>query len=204
MSSLEHRYLAIIKKALIFGLWDEPGLPITAQNDSRPFFKRRAVDVVSKAFDRVGLELAFRAGRADSDRRIGRFWPRYPQDVGDRHHEREYLSVSREEVEENFRRYGLLSDQIVFLEGWFSETLPAAPVDQLAVLRVDGDMYSSTTDVLVSMYPKLAPGGFCVIDDYALPGCRQATDDFRNVNRISSELIKIDWTGVFWRKAKNP
>jgi O-methyltransferase len=278
MSSLEDRYLALIKKALIFGLWDEPGLPITAQNDSRPFFKRRAVDVVSKAFDRVGLELAFRAGRPDSDRRIGRFWPRYahtmigetrldqlqwcieralgdgvpgdlleagvwrggacilmaavlaahgvtdrrvfvadsfrglpppdletyPQDVGDRHHEREYLSVSREEVEENFRRYGLLSDQIVFLEGWFSETLPAAPVDQLAVLRVDGDMYSSTTDVLVSMYPKLAPGGFCVIDDYALPGCRQATDDFRNVNRISSELIKIDWTGVFWRKAKNP
>jgi len=129
---------------------------------------------------------------------------KYPQDAGDRHHEHDYLRVSREEVEENIRRYGLLSDQVVFLQGWFSEMLPAAPIDRLAVLRVDGDMYGSTTDVLVSMYPKLAPGGFCVIDDYALPDCRQATDDFRRVNGISSELIRIDWTGVFWRKVKNP
>jgi O-methyltransferase len=43
-----------------------------------------------------------------------------------------------------FRRYDLLDEQVEFLPGWFRETLPNAPVKQLALLRIDGDMYEST------------------------------------------------------------
>ena len=52
-----------------------------------------------------------------------------------------HCEVSLEEVRANFRRYGLLDGQVHFLEGWFRDTLPSAPIDQLAVLRIDGDLY---------------------------------------------------------------
>jgi hypothetical protein len=125
----------------------------------------------------------------------------YPQDAGDKHHAIRILEVSRREVETNFERFGLLDSQVVFLQGWFEDTLPAAPIERLAVMRVDGDMYSSTTQALSALYPKLSSGGFCIVDDYALDGCQRAVDDFRAAQGIASPLEKIDWTGVFWRKA---
>lgn len=125
---------------------------------------------------------------------------KYPVDKGDTHYIHDYLAVSQGEVENNFCKYGLLDDQVVFLKGWFKDTLPDAPIEKLAILRLDGDMYGSTMDVLESLYSKLSLGGFCTIDDYALPGCRAAVDDYRSKHQILSELIKIDKTGSFWRK----
>ena len=102
----------------------------------------------------------------------------------------------------NFRKYGFLDDRVRFLQGWFSDTLPGAPIDSLAVLRADGDMYVSTMDILVPLYPKVSDGGFVIIDDYgAVPACRRAVDDFRSANSITDPMIEIDWTGVYWRKA---
>jgi len=127
---------------------------------------------------------------------------RYPHDRGDKHYKQTFLAVSRREVEENFRAFGLLDDQVVFLEGWFKDTLPSAPIERLAVMRLDGDMYGSTIEALEALYPKLSDGGFCVVDDYALPGCRRAVDDFRAANRIESPIVEIDWSGVYWRKGE--
>lgn len=125
---------------------------------------------------------------------------RYPHDRGDKHYKQSFLAVSREEVERNFEKYGLLDDQVVFLQGWFEETLPSAPIERLAVMRLDGDLYQSTMEALKSLYPKLSPGGFCIVDDYALPMCKQAVDDFRERQGIVSPIERIDWSGVFWRK----
>jgi O-methyltransferase len=127
---------------------------------------------------------------------------KYPADTGDKHHIWTYLSVSQDEVAGNFAKFGLLDDQVVFLQGWFKDTLPNAPIKELAVLRLDGDMYGSTMDALVNLYPRLAEGGFCIIDDYALKGCRQAVDDFRTQHDIQVELSIIDSTGRYWRKPK--
>jgi hypothetical protein len=110
------------------------------------------------------------------------------------------LAVSQEDVAENFRKYDLLDDQVVFLKGWFKDSLPEAPIESLAVMRLDGDMYESTMDALTSLYPKLSAGGFCIIDDYALPGCKKAVDDYRRDNDISSALQTIDWSSCFWEK----
>lgn len=128
---------------------------------------------------------------------------RFPADRNDRHHELDYLRVSEDQVRETFRRYGLLDGQVKFLKGWFRDTLPSAPMARLAVLRLDGDMYESTMEALEALYPKLSPGGFAIVDDYgAIPACRQATDDYRRHHRIAEPLREIDWTGVFWRKAR--
>lgn len=124
----------------------------------------------------------------------------WPADRGDRHFAIPGLAIPREEVEGNFRRYGLLDDRVVFLEGWFKDTLPRAPVERLAVLRLDGDMYGSTMDALVNLYPKLSPGGFCIVDDHALEGCRAAVADYRREHAVTEEILPIDWTGAYWRK----
>src|SRR4030095_17011572 len=57
---------------------------------------------------------------------------RYVQDTGDQLSKETFLAVSREEVEESFRKYGLLDSQVVFLQGWFKDTLPSAPIERLA------------------------------------------------------------------------
>lgn len=127
---------------------------------------------------------------------------RYPQDAGYKFHEHGPLVASLEDVQENFRRYGLLDDQMRFLKGWFRDTLPAAPIRRLAVLRMDGDLYESTMDALVHLYPKLERGGYAIVDDYGdVPGCRQAVNDYRAAHGIGDEIIPIDQAGVFWRKS---
>jgi O-methyltransferase len=111
------------------------------------------------------------------------------------------LAVSLEEVKELFERYGLLNDNVRFLEGWFKDTLAAAPIDRLAVLRLDGDLYESTMDALVPLYDKVSPGGFVIVDDYgSCPPCKQAIDDFRRERGIVDEMHEIDPYSVYWRK----
>ena len=116
----------------------------------------------------------------------------------------EVLGITLERVKANFNRYGLLDDRVRFLKGWFKDTLPQAPISRLALMRLDGDMYSSTTDALVNLYPKLSPGGFVIIDDYNanFSACRNAVNDFRAKNGVTEPIFKVDWTGVYWRKGK--
>ncbi|MGF1447317.1 MAG: TylF/MycF family methyltransferase [Pikeienuella sp.] len=126
----------------------------------------------------------------------------YPADKGDRHHRNSALAVPRHEVEEVFRRYGLYDEQVRFLEGWFKETLPEAPIERLALLRVDGDMYGSTWEALAALYDRVSPGGFVIVDDYgAVKACAQAVHDFLERRGENPDIIRVDWTGVWWRRA---
>lgn len=126
----------------------------------------------------------------------------YPADRGDRHWTFDALAVSMDEVRRNFERYGLLDDRVRFLKGWFRDTLPAAPISRLAVLRLDGDMYESTMVALRALYPKLSRGGYVIVDDYgAVPSCKAAVHDFIAEQGVRAELRPIDWTGVYWERA---
>lgn len=126
---------------------------------------------------------------------------KYPADAGDPLHTFDQLRVSRGEVENAFRAYDLLDQQVAFVEGWFKDTLPGISTDRFALIRLDGDMYESTIQALEALYWKLSPGGIAIIDDYgAIPGCRRAVEDFREANRIGAPIRPIDWTGIWWRK----
>jgi O-methyltransferase len=126
----------------------------------------------------------------------------YPEDAAARWHTADELAISVDEVKENFRRYGLLDDQVRFLEGWFRDTLPTVRDRQWALIRLDGDMYESTMDALGNLYPGLAPGGFVIVDDYSsVDACRQAVHDFRAAHDIDDPLVEVDWTGVYWRRS---
>ena len=126
---------------------------------------------------------------------------RYPEDKGDRHWTHPELSASLETVKQNFARYGLLDERVRFLHGWFKDTLPRAPIQRLAVLRIDADMYASTMEALSHLYQKVSIGGYVIVDDYgAVPGCKAALDDFRAAHDINEPLRPIDWTAVFWQR----
>ena len=119
-------------------------------------------------------------------------------------HSFKHLAVSVEEVRRNFAAFGMLDERVRFLQGWFKDTLPAAPIDRIAVMRLDGDFYESTRDCLVNLYDKLSVGGYAIIDDYGEDNwtyCRKAVDDFRAERRIAEPLIPVDTKCYYWQRA---
>jgi hypothetical protein len=126
----------------------------------------------------------------------------YPADQDDPHRTFRELVVSQDTVQQNFERYGLGDDQVCYLPGWYRDTLPAAPIDRIALLHLDCDMYESNIVALRSLYDRVSSGGYVVIDDYgAIAGCRKAVDDFRKEKGIDTELQHVDWTAVCWQVA---
>lgn len=127
---------------------------------------------------------------------------KYPLDRGVDLTGFDILSVGVEEVRRNFERYGLMDDRVRFIVGWFRDTLAHAPIRELSVLRLDGDLYESTIQALEPLYPKLSPGGYCIIDDYgATSACAAAVTDYRKTHGIDDDIVDIDGLGVYWRKS---
>jgi len=130
--------------------------------------------------------------------------PTLPQDAG---HDfsitkAPILAVTLDEVRENFRRYDLLDERVKFIKGWFRDTLHEAPIQRLALLRLDGDLYESTRDSLRALYAKVVPGGFIIVDDFNdFEPCRRAVLEFREQHKISDPMQQIDWSASFWRKS---
>ena len=101
-------------------------------------------------------------------------------------------------------------DKIVIAQGWFSETCPISPVQKISFLRLDGDLYTSTIDVLRALYDRVSPGGFIYVDDYgSFTGCQRAVDEFRALNNITEEIHyiidtekhgKYYFEAIWWRK----
>lgn len=118
--------------------------------------------------------------------------------------EAKHWAVDQAAVQANFERYGLLDGQVQFLGGWFADTLPHAPIDRIAVLRLDGDHYQSTMDILTNLYHKVVPGGYVILDDWGLDklcGEQQAVVDYRTAQGITDEIIPVDWQAAYWRKS---
>lgn len=110
------------------------------------------------------------------------------------------LAVSEDRVRQNFAKFDLLDGQVKFLKGWFCDTLPKAPIDKLAILRLDGDMYESTMDALTALYRKVSVGGYVIVDDYySWPQCAKAVDEFRTTNSIKEPMIRIDDAALYWK-----
>ena len=119
---------------------------------------------------------------------------KYPADCDDPHWMQEYLRVSLDEVKSHF---ALPDSQVIFVQGWFKDTLPKLDAT-FSLLRLDGDMYESTWDALTNLYDKLSLGGFVIVDDWLLAGCRKAVEDFWGAN--PPDFVDIDGASICWRK----
>lgn len=125
---------------------------------------------------------------------------RFPLDAEDVNYAADELAVSLPEVRANFERYGLLDDRVRFVEGWFSDTLPALSGETWSVVRLDGDLYESTIDGLRHLYPQLSVGGYLIVDDFGFDNCRTAVEDYRREHGIGEEIERIDWVGAYWQR----
>lgn len=68
---------------------------------------------------------------------------------------------------------------VEYVRGPVETTLPDRAPEQIALLRLDTDWYESTLHELTHLYPRLAPGGVLIIDDYGyFDGARQAVDEY--------------------------
>jgi O-methyltransferase len=86
--------------------------------------------------------------------------------------------------------------QIHFVKGKVEETIPDQAPAQIALLRLDTDWYESTRHELVHLYPRLAPGGVLILDDYGWwRGAGRATDEYFQENGPAPLLVRIDHEG---------
>lgn len=114
-----------------------------------------------------------------------------------------WVVVEQDQVEKAISRFELLDGQVRLVKGFFKDSLPTIPIKEIAVLRVDGDMYDSTMDILENLYPKLSIGGYVIIDDFgAFHGCDEAVIEYRKQHNIDEPFFKQGFYGIYWRKQK--
>ena len=84
-----------------------------------------------------------------------------------------------EEVRRVLLGTGYPEERMHFVHGLVEETIPGVAPDEIAILRLDTDYYSSTRHELEHLYPRVADGGVLIIDDYGRwQGARKAVDEY--------------------------
>ncbi len=90
-------------------------------------------------------------------------------------------SCSLEQVVTNMTMWEVPSKLLAYYQGWFQNTIPDAreglAENGIAILRLDGDLYDSTKVCMENLFPLLNPGGYLIVDDWALEGCRTAVKE---------------------------
>lgn len=86
--------------------------------------------------------------------------------------------VALEHVKNHLTDAGVSLKNVVFVEGWFEETVPSLVIEPIAILRLDSDLFNSTWVCLQHLFPKCIPGACVIIDDIQLPGCKAAVDEY--------------------------
>ncbi len=112
-----------------------------------------------------------------------------------------WCMAGRADVEGNMRSTGYPFDQFVFVEGDVTETLKNSSPERISLLRLDTDWYESTRAGLEHLYPRLAVGGVCILDDYGhWEGARRAVDEYFDNRKSRPLMIPIDYSGRIFLK----
>jgi O-methyltransferase len=105
----------------------------------------------------------------------------------------DHMRSSMEQTRANVELAGYPSDKLIFVKGLVEDTIPEQIPDQIALLRLDTDLYRSTKHEFDHLYPRLSRGGVLVVDDYGFYlGSKQATDEYFKGHGIPLCLFRID------------
>jgi O-methyltransferase len=108
---------------------------------------------------------------------------------------------TRDQVGSLLRRAGIPAARSHLVPGLFEDTLAHAQVERIALLHIDGDWYRSVRTCLETLYDRVSPGGYIVLDDYGYwPGCQIATDEFLAARGLRIRLERVDGARRFFRK----
>lgn len=107
-------------------------------------------------------------------------------------------------VQKHMKEWGIdkITVQLIYHEGWFQDTVPAANIKKIALLRLDGDLYESTKVCLENLHSSVTKGGYVIIDDYNLIGCRKACEEYWQSIKFEPVIQVIENGGgpVFYRR----
>jgi O-methyltransferase len=105
----------------------------------------------------------------------------------------DFLTAPLEGVKQAMTSTGYGPAKMHFIKGKVEDTIPGRIPERIALLRLDTDWYESTKHELIHLYPRLAPGGVIIIDDYGYwRGSREATDEYIRNNNVPLMLFRID------------
>lgn len=107
-----------------------------------------------------------------------------------------------DEVKQNIDRFGLLDERIVFVVGFYEDSLKTLADHQLALIRLDSDSYESTDVSLERLYPLLSRGGIVIVDDWHLVACRMAVGKFRSRHGIEDRIL-MQGGNAYWIKGQD-
>lgn len=118
---------------------------------------------------------------------------RTPEDLpGDDRFNPGDFATSPEAVTQLFIREGLPEPYVV--KGWFNTLCPEQIPQHIAFAHIDADRYASTMTALEWVYPRMAIGGVCVIDDYDhpnLPGVASAVNQYTVREKLSVRVERL-------------
>jgi cephalosporin hydroxylase len=104
------------------------------------------------------------------------------------------------DVREAFDRFDLLDQRVHFLQGPPAETLPEAPTERVALVRIGEVDPEQAIAGLDAVYDRITLGGYVVVDRYASPALQAAVDAFRERHGVVDPIERIDFAGACWRK----
>jgi Macrocin-O-methyltransferase (TylF) len=136
--------------------------------------------------------------------------PKATQDKDDdKWSEMPFLQVSLEDVQAPFKELGLFDHGVAFHKGFFQDALPKlreqliANKRNIAILRMDGDMFESTIDIFYNLYDLVPVGGCVIIDDYTIVEAREAVETFLKHHGIAADFVKIDEFSAYFCKERD-
>ena len=108
-----------------------------------------------------------------------------------------------EDVKSNLLSTGYPESHLRFIKGDVAQTLARNTPERIALLRLDTDWYESTRTCLEVLYPRLAIGGVCILDDYGhWDGARKAVDDYFLQHGFRPLMHPIDFSGRIFLKTR--
>ena len=103
------------------------------------------------------------------------------EDCGGRLRSINALVAAEDDVYEIMERIQFPRENLKLFKGWFQDTLPRIKdeeIGDIAILRLDGDLYESTLVCLEKFEPHVINGGFVIIDDWGLAGAQKAVIEY--------------------------
>lgn len=109
--------------------------------------------------------------------------------------------ASLDDVRANMASTGFPDDLTHYVQGPVEQTLYRECPSGVALMRLDTDWYESTKVSLEVLYPRLVPGGVCILDDYGhWQGARKAVDEFFHQRADAPLMMPIDFSGRIFIK----
>lgn len=106
------------------------------------------------------------------------------------------LSADVTFLQKSFIKYNIPNtERIHIIKGWFKDTLPNA-THKIALLRVDGDLYSSTYEALEYLYPLVVSGGFVIFDDYSIHESKKAVHEYFANTKEQPKIYSVHNTEI--------